>query len=135
MTPVMIEVRCNLTPESPQWQHIINLRIEVGYPGRNGAVLWKHIGWLKDHLMPTGKSIAPAIWERASSELILFFDFLPVLRANHIDPIKNYRIRKRIVAANGRLRTIKSRLLSGDYNDEHFSLVPRYPDSKDCITP
>lgn len=128
MTPFVIEVRCNLTPESPQWQDINSLTLEIGYPGRGGQVLWKHIGWLRDHLLPAGKNIAHALWNQTSSSLVLIFDFLPVTLPNSTGLDKTYRIRKKIKTANGRSRTSKSGALQGDYRDEHFTLSPRYPE-------
>jgi len=127
MSPVFFEVRCNLTPESPLWKDINSLTLEIGYPGRGGQILWKHIGWLRDHLLPTGKGIAHALWNQATTGLVLIFDFLPVMLPNSAEPNKTYRIRKKIRAANGRSHTSKSRILQGDYTDEHFTLSLRYP--------
>ncbi len=127
MNPVIIEVHCNLPSDSPQWNEINSMRLEVGYPGRSGEIIWKHIAWLNDQLLPSGKSIAHAMWDQATAGLVLIFDFLTVLQIENTEPEKNYCIRKHIISANGRLRTTKSRLLQGNYKDEHFSLIPRYP--------
>lgn len=129
MTPLVIEVRCNLTPESPLWKDINSLTIEIGYPGRGGQTLWKKIGWLRDQLLPAGKSIAHALWNQTSSGLVLIFDFLPVMLPNSAGLDKTYRIRKQVKAANGRSRTSKSGVLQGEYKDEHFTLLPKYPET------
>lgn len=128
MTPIVFEVRCNLTPESPLWQNINCLMLEIGYPGRGGKTLWKQIGWLSDHLLPAGKSIAHAMWNQTSTGLVLIFDFLPVMLPNNTDLDKTYRICKKIMTAKGRLRTSKSGILQGEYQDEYFSLSPQYPE-------
>lgn len=127
MNPLIIEVRCNLSPDNPRWNEIHSMRLEVGYPGRNGEIVWKHIAWLNDQLLPSGKSIAHAIWDRATAGLVLVFDFLTVLRSESAEPEKTYCIRKHITGVDGHARTTKSRLLQGNYKDEHFSLIPRYP--------
>lgn len=129
MNPLMIEVRCNLTPESPLWKDINSLTLEIGYPGRGGQILWKRIGWLRDQLLPAGKSIAHALWSQTSAGLVLMFDFLPVMTPNSAGLNKTYRIRKKIKTANGRSHTSQSRALEGEYRDEHFTLLPQYPDT------
>lgn len=128
MTPLVFEVRCNLTSESPLWQDINSLTLEIGYPGRGGEILWKQIGWLRDHLLPAGKSIAHALWSQTSTGLVLIFDFLPVMLPHNDGFEKTYRIRKKIKAANGRSHTSKSGILEGEYQDEHFTLSPQYPE-------
>lgn len=127
MTPVIFEVQCNLLPDSPEWNKINSMRLEVGYPAGSGEIIWKHIAWLHDQMLPSGKSIVHALWDQATAGLVLIFDFLAVLQPGCTEPDRTYRIRKHIVNANGRLRTSKSRALQGDYKDEHFSLKPRYP--------
>lgn len=134
MTPVTIEVRCNLTPESPHWKDINSLTLEIGYPGRSGQVLWKQIGWLRDQMLPTGKGIAHALWNKTTAGLVLIFDFLPVLHPNSAEPEKTYQIRKSIRPAKGRARTLKSGFLKGQYQDEHFTLSPFYPETANIRT-
>lgn len=129
MNPVIFEVRCNLTPESPQWKDINSLALEIGYPGRGGQILWKQIGWLRDQLLPAGKGIAHALWSQATAGLVLIFDFLPVTLPDSNEPDKTYRIRKKIETANGRSRTSQSKILTGEYKDEHFTLLPQYPET------
>ncbi len=129
MNPLIIEVHCNLHSNSPQWDEIKSMRLEVGYPGRSGGIIWKHIAWMYDRQLPSGKSIVHALWDKASSDLVLAFDFLTVLHPESTEPEKTYCIRKHIMNGSGRLRTSKSRFLQGDYKDEHFSLIPRYPDT------
>jgi len=128
MTPFIIEVRCNLTPESPQWKDINTLTLEIGYPGRGGQTLWKRIGWLRDHLMPAGKSIAHALWNQTSAGLVLIFDFLPVMRTDSTGLDKTYLVRKKIRTVKGRSRSTQTEVLQGDYKDEHFTLMPNYPE-------
>jgi hypothetical protein len=129
MTPLTIEVHCNLSPESPQWEDIDALTLEVGYPGRRGQTLWKKIGWLRSQLLPAGRNIAHALWNRTTTGLILTFDFLPVMLPGRVGMDKNYRIRKKITIAGGRSRTLQSGMLEGTYKDEHFTLLPVYPET------
>lgn len=129
MKPVEIEVRCNLTPESPHWEDINSLTLEIGYPGRGGQILWKHIGWLRNQMLPAGKGIAHALWNKTTAGLVLIFDFLPVSQPNTAETEKTYLVRKSIKAANGRSRTSQSRPLQGEYRDEYFTLSPCYPDA------
>ena len=129
MAPLEIEVHCNLTPESPQWNNIDALTLEVGYPGRRGQTLWKKIGWLRDQLLPAGRNIAHALWSRTSAGLVLRFDFLPVMLPGRVELIKSYRIRKKVKTAAGRSRTSQSGMLEGTYKDEHFTLLPVYPET------
>lgn len=91
-------------------------------------MLWKQIGWLRDHLLPAGKSIAHALWNQTSAGLVLIFDFLPVMLPNSTGLDKTYRIRKKIRTANGRSRSSRSGELQGAYQDEHFTLSPMYPE-------
>jgi hypothetical protein len=135
MNPVIFEVRCNLTPESPLWKEINSLALEIGYPGRGGQILWKHIGWLRDQLLPAGKSVAHALWNQATAGLVLIFDFLPVTLPDSNEPDKTYRIRKKIEVASGRSRTLQSKILTGEYKDEHFTLSPKYPEIPRAIQP
>lgn len=128
MTPLLIQVQCNLASDNPQWNEINDIRLEVGYPGRSGKILWKHIAWLNDNLFPAGKGIAHAIWNQATAGLVLIFDFLPVLETRSDEVNKTYRFRKSIMAANGQMHSSKSRILKGDYRDEHITLSPQYPD-------
>ncbi|MCW5923948.1 MAG: hypothetical protein KIS77_16520 [Saprospiraceae bacterium] len=128
MRPLFFEVRCNLSQESPLWNDIHSLSLEVGYPGRGGQMLWKRIGWLNDQLLPAGKGIAHAVWNRASTSLILIFDFLPVMLPDSAVLDKTYRIRKKIKTAAGRSRVSHSGILQGEYRDEHFTLSPQYPE-------
>jgi hypothetical protein len=128
MTPLIIEVRCNLSAESPLWKDINFLTLEVGYPGRDGQTLWKKIGWLRNQLLPAGKGIAHALWNQTSTGLVLMFDFLPVMLPDNANFDKNYRIRKKMQTASGRSRTSHSGVLQGEYRDEHFTLSPLYPE-------
>lgn len=130
MTPVIIEVRCNLHSDSPQWKEINSMRLEVGYPGRGGETIWKNIAWLHDSVLPAGKSIAHALWDQATAGLVLIFDFLAVLKTDQQEPEESYRFRKHIVTTKGRLRTTKSGVLQGSYHDEHFTFTPRYLNPK-----
>jgi hypothetical protein len=127
MDPVIIEVRCNWGQDDPRWQETSTLSLEIGYPTLGGKMLWKNIGWLREQWGATGRSFAHALWKPKMAGQVLLFDFLPLVLPQAAEPEKNYRIRKRITDAEGRLRTSKSALLRGDYADEHFSLHPQYP--------
>ncbi len=127
MEPVLIEVRCNLNQNDPKWEQISSLSLEVGYRGLNGKIIWKHIGWLREQLLPSGRTFAHALWKPAMTDHILVFDFLPVPRPGSPNPEQTYRCRKKIVTAEGQSKTTRTGLLKGDYADEHFTLHPVYP--------
>ncbi len=129
MDPVLIEVHCTLGQEDPQWTSISTLTLEIGYPGRNGQTLWKHIGWLQNHISATGHDFAQAFWNRTVSSRVLVFDFRPVLRAKTSKIEIAYKLRKTLHGPHGRQRT-STHLLRGNYQDEHFTLVTTYPDSE-----
>lgn len=127
MEPLLIEVSCNLPPDDPRWEHISSLSLELGYRGLNGKTIWKHIGWLREQLLPSGRSFAHALWKSTMADHVLVFDFLPVPYPGSAKPEQNYRLRKRITTPDGQQKTVRSGLLIGDYSDEHFSLHPVYP--------
>jgi hypothetical protein len=129
MDTLLIEVHCTLGQDSPQWESVSTMTIEIGYPGRNGQTLWKHIGWLKDRLSITGRDFVQALWNSSVTDRVLVFDFLPVLRTNTQKTVTEYRIRKTLLTANGRQQT-STRVLHGNYQDEHFTLVTSFPDPK-----
>ena len=129
MDPLLIEVHCTLGKEDPKWTSVTTMTIEIGYPGRNGQTLWKHIGWLKDRASTTGRDFVQALWESSISDRVLIFDFLPVLRTNSQKTETAYRLRKTLLSDNGRQQS-STRLLRGNYQDEHFNLVITYPDVK-----
>jgi hypothetical protein len=95
MTPITFEVSCNISPENPLWKDINSVALEIGYPGRGGEMLWKSIGWLRDHFLPAGKNIAHALWDQTSTGLVLIFDFLPKMLPDSAGFEKTYRIRKK----------------------------------------
>jgi len=127
MEPLLIEVSCNLSQNDPKWEEISSLSLEVGYRGLNGKTIWKHIGWLREQLVPTGRNFAHALWKPAMTDHVLVFDFLPVPHLGSPEPEQSYRLRKRIVGPDGKSRTARSGLLKGDFTDEHFTLHPVYP--------
>jgi hypothetical protein len=127
MEPLLIEVSCNLRPDDPKWEQISSLSLEVGYRGLNGKTIWKHIGWLREQLLPTGRTFVHALWKPAMADHVLVFDFLPVPFPGSPDPEQTYRLRKRITHPDGQSQTAKTGPLRGDYCDEHFTLHPVYP--------
>lgn len=127
MEPVLIEVSCNLRQNDAKWEHISSLSLEVGYRGLNGKTIWKHIGWLSDKLLPSGRTFAHALWKPAMADHTLVFDFLPVSHPGSQEAEQTYKLRKRIIDADGQSRTARSGLIKGDYADEHFTLHPIYP--------
>jgi hypothetical protein len=127
MEPLLIEVSCNLSPNDPKWEQISSLSLEVGYRGLNGKTIWKHIGWLREQMLPAGRTFAHALWKPSMAEHVLVFDFLPVPHPGSPDPEQNYRLRKKIIDADGQSRTARTGHLKGDYTDEHFTLHPVYP--------
>jgi len=129
MDPLLIEVHCTLGQDSPQWESVSTMTIEIGYPGRNGQTLWKHIGWLKDRFSITGRDFVQALWNSTVSDRVLVFDFLPVLKSNTQKTETAYRIRKTLLSPNGRHQT-STRVHRGNYQDEHFNLVVKLPESK-----
>ena len=125
--PVIIEVRCRLERESPQWEEIDDLSLEVGYRAQSGKTLWKDIGWLRDRLEPMGKNFAHALWKRKSADQVLAFDFIPAEDPKSQTTDRTYFIRRVITAVNGRRHTSKPQVLRGDYEDEFFEVSPSYP--------
>lgn len=130
MDPFLIEARCNLSPDAPEWASIESLKLEIGYPGIGGKVIWKSIGWLQDKTMPIGRTFAHSLWKPALAAQILVFDFLPVFIGASRETEGKYRVRKSIVTSDGRRKTSKTGPLRGTYTDEFFTLEPRYPGAK-----
>lgn len=130
MDPFLIEARCNLSPDAPEWATIDSLTLEIGYPGIGGKVIWKSIGWLQDKTIPVGRSFAHALWKSAQAEQILVFDFLPVLANASPETENKYSIRESVITADGRRKTSKTGPLRGAYSDEYFTLEPRYPGAR-----
>ena len=114
MEPVLIEASCKLRPEDPKWKDISSVSLEIGYPGRSGQTLWKHIGWLNDQSAPAGRAFAHALWNQELTHHVLLFDFLPVFEPKNNELEQTYRIRKNITRNDGRLLSTKSRILRGD---------------------
>lgn len=127
MEPLLIEVSCNLSPNDPRWENISSLALEIGYRGLNGKTIWKHIGWLSEQILPSGRSFAHALWKASMSDHVLVFDFIPVPQAGNSKPEMSYQIRKKIIAPDGQCKTARPLRLKGDYTDEHFTLHPVYP--------
>lgn len=127
MEPLLIEVSCNLGKNDPKWEGISSLSMEVGYRGLNGKTIWKHIGWLRERLIPTGRTFAHALWKPAMTDHVLVFDFLPVPHPGSTEAEQTYKLRKRITSPDGQSKTARTGLLKGDYTDEHFTLHPVYP--------
>ena len=130
MDPFLIEVRCNLSPEDPQWDTIDSLKLEVGYPGLGGKTIWKSIGWLQEKTSPIGRSFAHALWKPKLAAQVLVFDFLPVFIGSTNETQKNYRIRESITTTDGHHKTSKTGPVRGQYTDEFFTLKPHYPGAK-----
>ncbi len=130
MDPFLIEVHCNLKPDDPQWQQIESLKIEVGYPGLGGKMIWKGIGWLQQKSVPIGRTFAHALWNSKMAAHVMVFDFLPVFIGSTNETNKHYRIRESITTADGRQRISKTGPLRGEYIDEYFTLQPQYPGAK-----
>ena len=125
--PVIIEVRCRLECESPEWEEIDDLSLEVGYRAKSGKTLWKNIGWLRDRIEPVGKNFAHALWRSKSTDQVLAFDFIPTDDPKSQSTDRTYFIRKVVTAVNGRRRTSKPQMLRGDYEDNFFEVTPTYP--------
>lgn len=127
MEPLLIEVCCNLNQNDPNWKGISSISLEIGYKGLHGKTIWKHIGWLREQIAPSGKTFAHALWKPAMTGHTLVFDFLPVPPVGNKCPELNYRLKKRIIRLDGQTKTARTGLLRGDYQDEHFTLHPVYP--------
>ncbi len=130
MDPFLIEVRCNLSPDDPQWEQIESLKLEVGYPSLGGKIIWKSIGWLQEKTIPFGRSFAHALWKPKMATHVLVFDFLPVFIGSTNETNKSFRIRESITTTDGRHRTARTGPLRGEYSDEFFTLQPQYPGTK-----
>lgn len=127
MEPLLIEVSCNLSPNDPKWEELSSLAVEVGYRGFNGKTIWKQIGWIREQLMPPGRSFAHAIWKPMMTGHVLVFDFLTVPLPGSKLQEQTYRIRKRIIKVDGQRQTARSGPIKGDFSDEYFSVHPIYP--------
>lgn len=130
MDPFLIEARCNLSPDDPQWEQIESIQLEVGYPGLGGKTIWKSIGWLQEKTSPIGRSFAHALWKPKMTAHAIVFDFLPVFIGTTNETEKNYRIKASVITVDGRQKTSKSGPVRGQYIDDFFTLHPRYPGAK-----
>lgn len=130
MDPFLIEARCNLRPDDPQWEKIESLKLEVGYPGLGGKIIWKSIGWLQEKTMPIGRSFAHALWKPKMTAHVMVFDFLPVFIGSTNETNKHYRVRESIITTDGLQKTSRTGPLRGEYTDEYFTLFPQYPGAK-----
>lgn len=128
MDPVLFEAACVLKPEDPQWQQITSLALEIGYPGKNGPILWKHIGWLKEQTPANGRTFSHALWSPDEAQNIVVLDFIPVIEPESTFIEETYRIRKNIFHTDGRQQTIQSGLMRGDYTDDMITLKAHYPE-------
>lgn len=127
MEPLLIEVSCNLRPNDPKWEQISSIALEIGYRGINGKTIWKHIGWLRDRIVPAGRTFAHALWKPSLTDHVLVFDFLPVQTPGSQEAEQTYKLRKRIISPEGQSKTARTGRIKGDYIDEHFTLHPVYP--------
>jgi hypothetical protein len=127
LEPIIIEVRCNLQENDPRWNDIDTLSLEIGYPSREGRTLWKRIGWLRDQLMPIGKTFSPALWNRVRNRHTLVFDFLPVPQKSSLEPERKYFLRKHITTTDGKSRVSRQSHHQGDFSDDFFTIEPQYP--------
>jgi hypothetical protein len=119
---IRIEVHCLLSPEDPRWKEMNSVALEIGYPGRRGDTLWKHIGWIQQTSPAANKQFAHALWSRDNSQQILEFDFLPAYQENTHAINLTYCIKKQVFQANGRTKHLKPKILKGNFQDDIFSL-------------
>ena len=135
MDPFLIEARCNLRPNDPQWELIESIKLEIGYPGLKGRTIWKSIGWLQEKGIPISRLFSHALWKSTQAANVIVFDFLPVFVGNTQETNKKYRIRKLITTSDGNQYIDKTDPLTGMYTDEYFTLKPRYPGAKNHQAP
>lgn len=124
--PVIIEVRCRLEQDAREWEEIEDLSVEVGYPAKNGKLLWKEIGWLREQSAHFGQSFSHALWRRQNNEKVLEFDFLPLQADKNEASKQTYFIRKVITKLNGKRKTWTSKKLKGDFSDDHIEIHPKW---------
>ncbi len=129
--PVIIEVRCRLERDAQEWEEIEDLSVEVGYPAKNGKVLWKEIGWLREQTEQIGRNFSHALWRKQNNQKILEFDFLPVEKAKSEAIERIYFIRKAITDLNGKRKIWTSRKLKGDFKDMHLEIHPKWEGEND----
>lgn len=129
LDPVLIEVHCLLGPEDPRWEDLLEVSIEIGYPGRDGKILWKRVGWIKDKTSGLENAFAHAQWSAEDADQVLEFDFLPVINRETREQVeKSYLVRKRLRRVDGRWQTVKTVEVSeGVYSDDYFEFIPTYP--------
>ncbi len=58
----------------------------------NFLTIWKHIGWLREQILPAGRSFAHALWKPAMTDHVLVFDFLPVPNPGSPEPEQNNQL-------------------------------------------
>lgn len=122
MEPVLVEVSCKLDKDHPKWNEIESMYIEIGYPGKSGNTLWKHIGWLKDKLSPFSRNFAHALWDKDHYAHTLTFDFYPAPKPQEPGILDKFYIKKHITEKNGNTRVSKSMLVRGDFSDDIIAL-------------
>ncbi len=127
MRTLSIQVRCLLQAGDARWDTMESLTLEIGYPGRNGQTLWKHIGWLQEQHSSLAKSFTHALWSRETVENALVFDFLPVSAAPSGLVEKAYYYRTHTTGIDGRVHSTKAKLVEGPHTDLFFSFMPHYP--------
>jgi hypothetical protein len=125
--PVIFLVHCNLKKEDAFWNELLEFSVEIGYPAIKGGELWKHVGALHIPQQTVHKSFVHAVWNKEQCQHQLEFDFLPVLKAPNGQLNKKYRIKIIQTLRSGRRKTIKSKILSGDYKDQWIIIQTKYP--------
>ena len=128
METLLIEVHCLLRPDDARWDTIESLMLEVGYPGRNGPVHWKHTGWLREPPNPgLAKSFAHALWKRETADAVLVFEFAPQYQQPSGTLEKQYRLRMHCTEINGKTHIQKLQSSEGPVTHSFFSVAVRYP--------
>jgi hypothetical protein len=132
MEPVIVEISCNLDENHPKWNEIESMYIEIGYPGRTGGMLWKHIGWIKNQIVPFSRHFSHALWDKQNSTHTMAFDFSPVADEDSNEVVDKFYLKKHITDSEGNATSSKSMLVRGDFSDEMFTLKAIIPSTKNA---
>ncbi len=128
MKTLLIEVACKLKPDDPRWEDVQSLALEIGYPAKGGAIIWKQIGWLKGETNTLARPFSYAIWTREMANQILEFDFLVVTDPITGAPEKQCKLKKTITPINKKAKIAQSLLQTNHFEDEFFSVTLYFPE-------
>jgi hypothetical protein len=123
MQPLLLEISCNLAPNSAQWNEFLHLQVEIGYPAKGGKTLWKQIGWEKIDLKNKGKHFVYLLWNVKTADQVIEIDFLPIKNAKTVEIERSYKIRRIIHYKDERPKNSILKTTHKNYQDDYISIV------------